>query len=70
MWYSIERTLIVPLLFVLSSLCTQEDDDSSGLGGSERDSMPNEEDVQEMARKNNISLLDQHTQLKKIAEGL
>ncbi|KAF2344120.1 P-loop containing nucleoside triphosphate hydrolase, partial [Trinorchestia longiramus] len=28
-----------------------------------------EEDAQELARKNNISLLDQHTELKKLAEA-
>jgi len=29
----------------------------------------NEEDAQALARKENISLLDQHTELKRIAEG-
>lgn len=47
----------------------QEDDESGGLSGQEKDGGPQEQDVQELARKNNISLLDQHTELKKIAEG-
>lgn len=47
----------------------QEDDESGGLSGQEREGGSQEQDVQELARKNNISLLDQHTELKKIAEG-
>jgi len=30
----------------------------------------NEDDAQALARKENISLLDQHTELKRIAEGI
>ena len=35
----------------------------------DKDEEEEEEDAQEVARKKNISLLDQHTELKKIAEG-
>ncbi|KAK3856412.1 hypothetical protein Pcinc_037264 [Petrolisthes cinctipes] len=48
---------------------SQEDEESGGLSGQEKEGGPGEEDVQELARKNNISLLDQHTELKKIAEA-
>ncbi|XP_068221274.1 ATP-dependent RNA helicase abstrakt [Palaemon carinicauda] len=48
---------------------SQDEDDSASQSGHERESNAQEEDVQELARKNNISLLDQHTELKKIAEA-
>lgn len=57
------------LNYFLGCCACQEDDESGGLSGQERDGGPQEQDVQELARKNNISLLDQHTELKKIAEG-
>lgn len=36
---------------------------------SEKEENSDEEDAQAMARRENISLLDQHTELKKLAEG-
>ncbi|KAB7494206.1 ATP-dependent RNA helicase abstrakt [Armadillidium nasatum] len=47
----------------------EEDDDNSRSSSHDGDSLPHEEDAQELARKKNISLLDQHTELKKIAEA-
>lgn len=46
-----------------------QDEDASTDSWKEREQREQEEDVQELARKNNISLLDQHTELKKIAEA-
>ncbi|XP_042870882.1 ATP-dependent RNA helicase abstrakt-like [Penaeus japonicus] len=46
-----------------------QDEDASTDSWKEREHREQEEDVQELARKNNISLLDQHTELKKIAEA-
>ncbi|KAL7647625.1 UNVERIFIED_CONTAM: hypothetical protein RMT77_001225 [Armadillidium vulgare] len=48
---------------------SQEEDDNSRSSSHDGDSIPHEEDAQELARKKNISLLDQHTELKKIAEA-
>ncbi|XP_064103590.1 ATP-dependent RNA helicase abstrakt-like [Macrobrachium nipponense] len=48
---------------------SQDEDDSASQSGHEKECSAQEEDVQELARKNNISLLDQHTELKKIAEA-
>lgn len=57
------------LLSAKGSFLLMKDDESGSLSGHEREGGAQEQDVQELARKNNISLLDQHTELKKIAEG-
>lgn len=48
-----------------------DDDQAAGrpIQGEVKEDEEEEEDAQELARKQNISLLDQHTELKKIAEG-
>ncbi|CAL4067252.1 unnamed protein product, partial [Meganyctiphanes norvegica] len=46
-----------------------DDSESGPPSREELETGSKEEDVQEMARRNNISLLDQHTELKKIAEA-
>lgn len=50
-------------------LHTRREDNKAESSDSGRDDDDEEEDAQALARKSNISLLDQHTELKRIAEA-
>lgn len=47
----------------------KEAENTKPKSSSENDTNDDEDDEQAWGRKNNISLLDQHTELKKLAEG-
>ena len=61
-----------PLMFIILyiySFNSKEEEDRKKINSSKQNKDYEDDDVQDRARKNNISLLDQHTELKKIAEG-